>query len=143
MLAADIRQLEQWQRSQLPSFHDAATQAVISWLIREQGRAKPLGELYLTPGYADGALRGVVTLLAFHGLIDISRDIQDARRFVAKPTRKLIRRMRMYAEQLQHVIDRHTLPVSSPSRTRPTNNAGSHQQDAECPAPLTSPSGRA
>ena len=116
MLAADIRQLEQWQRTSLPSFHDAATQAVVSWLLSNNGEAKPLAKLYEVHGYGAGALRGTVTLLAFYGLVEVSRDRQDARRLIAKPAQKLIGRMRKYAENLQQSIQRNSQQGSSNGR---------------------------
>jgi hypothetical protein len=113
MLAADIRQLEHWQRTNLPNFHDAATQAVVSWLLANNGETKPLAKLYETPGYGVGALRGAITLLAFNSLVEVSRDKQDARRFTAKPTQKLIGRMQQYAEKLQQIIQQYPQQPSS------------------------------
>lgn len=96
--------LRTWQEQQLPHFHARETQAVISWLVRDRGKPKRLAELYETPGFENGTLRSVVSLLSLHGLVEVSRDSRDHRRFLAKPTIKLQRRMSRYARMLTDLV---------------------------------------
>ena len=81
--------LQAWQKQHLPHFHDRETQFVIDWLVRESGRPKRLTELYDTLRFKNDTLRGVISMLSLHGLVEIGRDSRDSRRFVAKPTIKL------------------------------------------------------
>lgn len=98
------RDLRTWQQQYLPHFHARETQAVISWLVRDRGQPKRLADLYETPGFENGTLRSVISLLSLHGLVAISRDNRDSRRFLAKPTIKLQRRMSRYARMLADLI---------------------------------------
>ena len=95
--------LQAWQKQHLPHFHDRETQFVIDWLVRESGRPKRLTELYDTLRFKNDTLRGVISMLSLHGLVEIGRDSRDSRRFVAKPTIKLRRRMKQYARMLSEI----------------------------------------
>lgn len=108
-------EIRTWQEQNLPHFHLDETQVVIAWLVRDGGRPKRLAELYDTPGFENGALRGVVSLLSLHGLVEVARDHRDNRRFLAKPTMRLRRRMRRYLKMLKKMLEE----PSRDSGTRP------------------------
>jgi len=98
--------LRTWQGQYLPHFHARETQVVVCWLVQDRGRPKRLAELYETPGFDTGTLRGVISLLSLHGLVEVSRDNRDHRRFLAQPTIKLQRRMKRYARMLADLLGR-------------------------------------
>ena len=94
------KELRTWQEQHLPHFHAREMQFVVSWLVKDRGRPNHLAELYDTIRFRDETLRSVISSLSLHGLVEISRDSRDNRRFLAKPTIKLQRRMSRYARML-------------------------------------------
>jgi DNA-binding MarR family transcriptional regulator len=88
--------LQLWERQNLPGIDSRQGMALLLWLLKNDGRARRIGDLYKTVRISEPTMREVVKAFADHGLAVIEPDSKDPRYRLIRGTDKLKQKVEEY-----------------------------------------------
>lgn len=99
-----LQRHQRWQRENLPGIDTSQGMALLIWLLKNGGRAHPIGELYKESRSSEPTMREAVKLFVEVGLAALEFDGRDSRRRLLGGTPKLEQTVRNYREQLALLV---------------------------------------
>jgi len=84
-----LDKLHRWQRENLPECGSPQGNDVLIWLLKCQGKPRPLKDLYRSSRFSEPTLRGCLRAFVDRGLVEIEVSGDDMRNRFARTTPKL------------------------------------------------------
>jgi hypothetical protein len=89
-----------WQRRNLPTVDSRHGMALLIWLLKSEGRPRPIGQLYKDSRSSEPTMRACVKAFVEQGLAVIEQDPDDTRHRLLRGTPKLQQTVHQYRERL-------------------------------------------
>jgi DNA-binding IclR family transcriptional regulator len=93
---------QRWQRDNLPGVDTRQGMLLLIWLLKQNGQARPIGELYKAASMSGATMRDVVKLFTANGLLELDGD--DSRRCLLRGTPKLRKVVEEYLDQVNRAL---------------------------------------
>lgn len=98
-----------WQRTNLPGIDTRQGSALLVWLLRNDGQARPIGQLYReTSRSSEPTMRDCVKAFVEHGLARIEKDPRDSRIRLLRGTAKLRQVVQEYRRRIGQLAQSHS-----------------------------------
>lgn len=100
-----------WQRANLPGIDTRQGSALLVWLLRNDGRPRPIGQLYRESSRSsEPTMRDCVKAFVEHGLALIERDPGDSRIRLLRGTAKLRQVVQEYRQRIGQLAEARSSP---------------------------------
>jgi DNA-binding MarR family transcriptional regulator len=98
--AAVLERHRRWRRDTLPGIDTRQGMALLIWLLKNPGQARPIGELYKAASLSEPTMRESVKAFVDRGLAAMEIGDNDSRQRLVRGTAKLEQKVQEYREWL-------------------------------------------